>query len=328
MRRRDFLSLAGGAIVLPHVASSQQAARVPKIGHLWHAGNAEEEGPYFKALIEGFESLGYADGQNILLVHRFPNEIPERFKTMAAELVSMNVDVLMGGNTASSYLKNATSTIPIVFYFVADPIGQKLVSSLARPDGNATGFASFGPDLAGKRLQFLKEIVPSLSHVALLSNPNESVARMYAEVYQSTGAQLGLAVEPFEARSVQELEPAFDAMARAGMQAVTVTSGGLAFQGRSIIPKLALMRRLPLGTFSRETFEHGALISYGPNQLAMRRRSTVYVDRILKGAKPGDLPVEQPATFELLINLKTAKTLGLVIPPQLLGIADEVVEAL
>jgi putative ABC transport system substrate-binding protein len=325
MRRRDFLLLAGGTIVLPRYALSQYAS-IPKIGHLWHAGNAEEEGPYFKALIEGFGRLGYVDGHNVLLIHRFPNENPDHFKTMAAELVSMNVDVLMGGNAASSYLKNATSTIPIIFYFVADPIGLKLVDSLARPGGNATGFASFGPDLAGKRLQFLKEIIPKLSQVALLSNPNESVARMYADVYQDMGARLGLAVKPFEARSIQELEPAFDAMVRAGVQAVTVTSGGLAFQGRSIIPRLALMRRLPLGTFSRETFEHGALISYGPNQLAMCRRSTVYVDRILKGAKPSDLPVEQPATLELLINVGTAKTLGLDVPRELLARADEVVE--
>lgn len=173
MRRRDFISLVGGAIVaLPSAARAQQPAKIPRIGYLWHAGSAQEEGPYFRALLEGFAKLGYVDGRNIILEHRFPNEIPERFKSMAAELVALNCDVLMGGSLGSVYLKNATSKIPIVFMFVPDPVGLKLVESLARPGGNVTGLSNFGRDLVGKRLQFLKEIVPGLSKVALLVNPN------------------------------------------------------------------------------------------------------------------------------------------------------------
>jgi putative ABC transport system substrate-binding protein len=210
--------------------------------------------------------------------------------------------------------------------FVADPVGLKLVDSLAHPGGNATGLSSFGRDLAGKRLQFLKETVPRLSRVALLVNPNERSARMFIDVFQSAAAELGLVVQAFEAHSLEELEPAFDAMARAGMQALTISSGGLVFQGRAIIPKLAIARRLPLSAYSRETFETGALMSYGPDQQEMCRRSAVYVDKILKGAKPSDLPVEQPTKLDLLINLKTAKSLGLTIPPNLLAAAIEIIE--
>jgi putative ABC transport system substrate-binding protein len=252
--------------------------------------------------------------------------MPERFKSMAAELAALNLAVLMGGNTAAPYLKNATTRIPIVFMFVADPVGLKLVESLAHPGGNATGLSSFGRDLAGKRLQFLKEAVPRLFRVALLANPNERSSRMYIDVFQAAAGELGLTVQPFEARSHEELESAFDAMARAGMQAVIITNGGLAFQGRAIIPKLAISRRLALSAYSRETFETGALMSYGPDQQEMCRRSAVYVDKILKGAKPGDLPVEQPTKLELLINLKIANALGLTIPPNLLAVATEVIE--
>jgi ABC-type uncharacterized transport system substrate-binding protein len=327
MRRRQILTLAGALATWPYLARAQQrAGKIPRIGYLWHAGSAEEEGPYFKALYEGFGRLGYIDGRNITIENRFPNEMPERFKSMAAELVALNVDVLMGGSVASPYLKNATPKIPIVFMFVADPVGLKLVESLAHPGGNATGLSSFGRDLAGKRLQILKETVSRLSRVALLVNPNDRSARMYIEVFQAAGAQLGLVIQTFEARSLDELEPAFDAIARAGMQAVILTAGGVTYQGRAIIPKLAVARRLPLSAYSRETFENGALMSYGADQQEMCRRSAVYVDKILKGANPSDLPVEQPTNLEFLINLKIAKALALTIPPTLLAAATEVIE--
>jgi len=327
MRRRDFISLVGGAMAaLPCSASAQQAGKVPRVGYLWHAANAEEEGPYYKALLEGFTRLGYVPGRNVILEHRFPNENPDFFKSMAAELVSLNCDVLMGGNNASTYLKNATTKIPIVFMFVADPVGLKLVESLARPGGNATGFSSFGRDLAAKRLQFLRDAVPELSWVALLINPTDFTAAMYIEVFQAAATELGLALQAFEARSLEQVEPAFDAMVRAGMQAVTVVNGGLAFQARAISPKLAIERRLALCAYSRETFEDGALMSYGPDQIVMCRDSVIYVDKILKGTKPSDLPVQQPTKLELLLNLKVAKALGVTVPPSLLIAADEVIE--
>jgi len=327
MRRRDFFSFIGGAMLaVPGVARAQPAGKIPTVGYLWHAGNAKEETPYFEALLEGFAKLGYVEGRNIKLEHRFPNETPERFKSMAAELVSLNVDVLMGGAIASTYLRDATTKIPIVFMFVPDPVGMKFVQSIARPGENITGLSSFGRDVAGKRLQLLKEIVPGLSRVALLINSQQATTHVFVEVMQTAADQLGLVLQTFDARSLEEIEPAFDAMARAGMQAVTPVQGGLFFQARTLTPKLALARRLPMLAYSRETFEHGALVSYAADQVEMCRRSAVYADKILKGAKPGDLPVEQPTKFELLINLKTAKALGLDVPLQLQQLADEVIE--
>ena len=327
MRRRDFFSFMGGAIVaMPGIARAQPSSKIPRVGYLWHAGSPQEEVPYFGALQEGFARLGYADGRNIKLEHRFPNETPERFKSMAAELVSLNVDVLMGGAVASPYLRDATTKIPIVFMFVPDPVGMKLVQSIARPGGNITGLSNFGRDVAGKRLQLLREIVPGLSHVALLINSDQQTTPVFIEVMGAAADQLGLVLQTFDARSLQEIEPAFDAMTRAGMQAVTPVQGGLFYQARTFIPKLAIARRLPMLAYSRETFEYGALVSYAADQVEMCRRSAVYADKILKGAKPGDLPVEQPTKFEFLINLKTAKALGLDVPVHLQQIADEVIE--
>jgi putative ABC transport system substrate-binding protein len=327
MRRREFITLLGGAVIAwPLALSAQPTGRIPRVGYLWHAGSPEEEVPYFGALLEGFARLGYIDGRNIKLEHRFPNETPERFRSMAAELVSLNVDVLMGGATASPYLRDATTKIPIVFMFVPDPVGMKLVESIARPGGNITGLSNFGRDVAGKRLQLLKEMVPGLSRVALLINSDQPTTRVFVEVMQTAAEELGLVLQTFNARSLEEIEPAFDAMARAGMQAVTPIQGGLFFQARRFIPELAIARRLPMLAYSRETFEYGALMSYAADQVEMCRRSAVYADKILKGAKPGDLPVEQPTKFELVVNLKTAKTLGLTVPLTLQAAANEVIE--
>ena len=327
MKRRDFITLIGGAVAAwPLAARAQQGGKIPTVGYLWHAGSPQEEVPYFGALLEGFGRLGYIDGRNIKFEHRFPNEIPERFKSMAAELVSLNVDVLMGGAVASPYLRDATTRIPIVFAFVPDPVGMKLVQSIARPGGNITGLSNFGRDIAGKRLQLLKEIVPGLSRVALLTNPDQPSAGLYFEASQAAADQLGMVLRAFEAHSLKEIEPAFDAMVSAGMQAVTPVQGGIFFQARALVPKLALVRRLPMLAYSRETFEHGALVSYGADQIEMCRQHAAYADKILKGARPADLPVEQPTKFEFFINLKTAKTLGLDVPWHLQQIADEVIE--
>jgi putative ABC transport system substrate-binding protein len=327
MRRREFISLIGSAAAWPLAARAQHANRRPRVGVLWHAANAEEEGPYFKSLVEGFAALGYVDGHTISLHHRFPNETPELFQRMAADLVALNVDVLVSvGNVASPYARNATETIPVVFILVPDPIGSKLVDSLARPGRNVTGLTNFVSEVVGRRLQLLKELIPELSWVGQLVNPNVAAARLNIELTRQAAAKLGFAVQLFEARSDEGLEPAFDAMATAGMQAVTVNPEGLAFQARELIAKLALARRLALCAYSRETFEPGALMSYGTDHLAICRRAAVYVDRILKGAKPSDLPVEGPTKFEFLINLKTARGIGLEIPPILLARADEVIE--
>jgi putative ABC transport system substrate-binding protein len=325
--RREFISALGGAAaVWPLAAGAQQSTKIPTVAYLWHAGRPEEESPYYGAVIEGFAKLGYVDGRNIKLVHRSPDEKPERFKAMAAELVAMNPDILMSGAIASIYLKAATTKIPIVFMFVPDPIGMKFVDSLARPGGNMTGLSNFGRDIAGKRLEVLKEIVPHLSRVAMLINSNQQNTAMLLEVTRAAATELDIAIEPFDARAPEDLEPAFDAMTKAGMQAMTPVQGGTAFQWRHIIPRLAIERRLPMCAYSRETFEDGALLSYGADQIEMCYQSAVYADKIIKGAKPSDIPVEQPAKFEFLVNLKTAKTLGLEVPTSTLLRANEVIE--
>jgi putative ABC transport system substrate-binding protein len=327
MRRREFIGIVCAAAGWPLAVQAQETTKIPRVGVLWHAGSAEEEGRYFKGLTEGLRDLGYKDGRNVVLVHRFPNETPALFRSMAAELVSMNVDVLVSvGSQTAYYARDATKTIPIVFIFVPDPIGSKFVTSFARPGGNATGLTHFAADLIGKRLEFLKETVPGLARVALLVNPDTQVARLYTDVTNTMATKLGLSNHTFTARSRDELKPAFDAMVKAGMQAVTINSEGLAYQQKEYIASLAIARRLPLSVWSRETLEAGALMSYGADQPAMCRRAAVFVDKILKGAKPSDLPVEEPQKIEFVLNKKTAKTLGLTFPNTLLVMATDVVE--
>src|SRR5262249_28959413 len=201
--RRKFLATLGGAAAAwPLVARAQQGGKIPIVGYLWHAGSPQEEVPYFEALLEGFAKLGYVDGRNIKLEHRFPDETPERFRSMAAELVSLNVDVLMGGATSTSYLRDATTKIPIVFMFIPDPVGMKLVNSIARPGGNIPGLSNFGRDVAGKRLQLLKEIVPNLSKVAMLTNPDQATTGVFVETMQAAARELGLVLRTFEVRKL------------------------------------------------------------------------------------------------------------------------------
>jgi len=327
MDRRTFLAMVGGGVLAgPLVAQAQQRSGISKVGILWHAASAEEEGPLFKGLVDGFRALGYVEGRNISLEHRFPNEISERFKSMARELVALNVDALVGAGTqAAVALREATKTIPIVFMFSPDPVGTKLVDSLGRPGGNVTGLSNFSSDLIGKRLQLLKEAIPRLSRVGLLVNPDSQISRRYIEASQAAASALGLTIRTFEARLLDDFQPAFDAMAKASMQAVSINADGLIYQAKEMIAKLALARRMALVAYSRETFDAGALMSYGPDNVQATRRAAALVDKILKGAKPADIPVEQPAKFELGINLSVAKALGLTIPPSVLGRADHVI---
>ena len=327
IHRREFMfALGGAATVWPFAAPAQDKRRIPKVGVLWHARNAEEEGPLFTSLVEGFRKLGYIDGQTIILEHRFPNEMPEQFRSMAAELVALNVDVLVSsGNAAAPYAKNATATIPVVAMLISDPLGAKLVSSIARPGGNVTGLSLFASETIGKRLQLLKDALPGLSRVAQLVNPLAQISRLYVDLTQTAADQLGLTLKRFEASSRDELEPAFTAMAKADMQAVLTNSDGLAYAQRELIGQLALKNRLAAAVYVREVLTPGTLLSYGADALEICRRAAVYVDRILKGEKPGELPVEQPTKFQFVINLKTADALGIVISPVLLNQADEVI---
>jgi putative ABC transport system substrate-binding protein len=245
---------------------------------------------------------------------------------MVAELVALKVDVFVSITPASFYAKDATGAIPHVFVMVPDPVGSKFVNSLARPGGNATGVSMLLVGMSEKRLQLMHEAFPGLSSVGLLINPMIAAARSYIEETQAAATERGLALQVFEAPSLGELERAFDAMSSAGIQALIVGAAGLFYQGRAIIAKLAIAHRLPICVWSREVMDAGVLLSYGPSLAAMVRRAPTYVDRILKGAKPSELPVEQPTKIELLINLKTAKAYGIDVPQTLLARADEVIE--
>jgi putative tryptophan/tyrosine transport system substrate-binding protein len=328
MRRRQFIIMLGGAVFAgPQMLRAQKAESSPRVGVLWHAGSAEEEGSNFKALVQGFADLGYIDGRSIILDHRFPNERPDQFRSMAAELAASRVDVLVSiGANAAPYAKAATSTIPVVFALVPDPLGSGLVRSLARPDANVTGLSNSASDLIGKRLELFKEMIPGLSNVALLVNANSRLASGYEATTRRDAAALGLAGHVFRWSAPGDLGPVFASMQSAGIQAVIINPDGWAFTYRAGISKLAMEHRLPLSVWSRQTLDAGALMSYGSDSDAICRRVAVYVSKLLKGAKASDLPVEQPTKFEFLVNLKTARAIGLAVPETLLTRADEVIE--
>jgi putative ABC transport system substrate-binding protein len=326
MRRRDLIKGIAGSAAWPLVAHAQSTTGIPTVGVLWHAGGPQEEQPYFDALMQGFKDVGYVEGRNIRFEHRFPNEIPDRFRQMAAELVALKVSVIVTvGNVTAPYAKEATAAIPIVFLFVADPVASKLVSSLARPGGNVTGQALLGTDLNAKRFELLRELVPHLSRVGFLLNPAEPSAAAYLKEGQAAAAALGLTVMPFELRSLDEMQGIFERITRAAAQALVLGPGGLLFQGRSNIAKLALMHGIPTCGWSRETSISGLLLSYGPDQVEMVRHTPTLVEKILRGAKPADLPVLQPTRFQLIVNEKTAKALKITIPGSILLRADEVI---
>jgi ABC-type uncharacterized transport system substrate-binding protein len=325
MKRRDVMALMAAAAAWPLAAHAQERRRVPKVGVLWHAADKDGEWPYYGCLLDGFQELGYGQGK-IELIDRFPDEKPEKFQSMAAELVALAPDVLVGVGGAAPYVKKATSTIPMVFMYVADPIGAKLVESIRHPGGNATGLTNFGLELVGKRLEYLKEITPQLAKVAMIVNPTNPISNFYVEQSNAAGPRLGLTCEPYNVGTLDGLEPAFDAMAGDRMEAVMFNAESLFYVGKKRIAELSLARKLPCCGYVKEVLDAGTLISYGADQRLIARRTAYYVDRILKGERPADMPVEQPTRFQLCINLTTAKALGLAIPPTLLARADEVIE--
>jgi putative ABC transport system substrate-binding protein len=300
---------------------------IPAVGVLWHAGSAEGEGANYLGLVRGFRDRGYIDRRTIHLLHRFPNEIPDNFRKMAAELVALKVDVLVSiGANAAPYAKNATSAIPIVFALVSDPIGSNLVKSLARPEANITGFSNSARDVIGKRIELFKEMMPDLVQVALLVNADAAVASGYAETLEKSAGELGLKAGIYRWRQPGELKATFADMKSNGVQGILIAPDGLGFTYRHEIATLAILNRLPVSGWSRDIVASGILMSYGADHGAICARVADYVDRLLKGAKPSDLPVEQPAKFELLINSTTAKAIGLRIPESVLSRADEVIE--
>ena len=324
MRRREFIRLIGGAAAAwPIAARAQQSKNIPTVGVLWHAGSAEEEEVYLSVLVKAFNDLGYFEGKNIRLDHRFPAENPDRYRTLGQELIDAKPDAIVAVTLAGAVaLKQLTSTIPIVFVLVPDPIASGLVESLARPGGNATGLTV---DLSGKRLELLKEAVPNLSRVALLLDLGSPNKEGQIKANQTAAEALGISLWPAEILAPDKIEPVFSKIAQDRADAVMRGPGSFLFNERARVGAAALAHRLPIMTYVAEEVPHGFLMSYGQDFPDFVRRAAAYTDRILKGAKPADLPVEQPTKFKLVLNLKTAKALSLTIPQTLIVSADEVI---
>jgi putative ABC transport system substrate-binding protein len=325
------VTLVLALLVTPLRADTQQSTKVYRVGRL-NAGSPPEVSPLgqrtAEAFRQGLRELGYVEGRNLVLTWRFAEGRLERLSELAAELVRLPVDVpvVSGGDPVIRAAQQATQTIPIVFAGASDPVGRGFVASLAHPGGNLTGLNTFSLELVGKRLELLKALVPTVTRLAILANPAHSgTARTMREVQASAHA-LGVQPHVIEVRSPDELESAFAAMTRADMDALLVLTDPSTFEPHmSAIVALAQRSRLPTMYPWRAYVEAGGLMVYGASLLDIHRRAAIYVDKILKGAKPADLPVEQPMTFELVINMKTAEALGLTIPPALLFQADEVI---
>jgi putative ABC transport system substrate-binding protein len=331
IRRREFISLIGGAAAtLPIAARAQQSVKattISRIGVLWHAGSFAEEEIYLSVVRKAFNDLGYIEGKNIELIHRFPAEKPERFRALAQQLVESKVDAIIAVTALGAQeVKRATTTIPVVFVVVPDPVGIGLVESLPRPGGNLTGLSLMAVDLSGKRLSLLKEAVPKLSRVALLVDSTEPTAQRFTNAYRAAAGTLGLSLRPIDVPTPDAIDQAFSALAQEGADGVVMAGSAMQFNERSRIGSLALTQKLPTIVGIGEMVPYGPLLSYGQDFPDFFRRAVHYVDRIIKGAKPADLPVEQPTKFKLMINLKAARALSLEIPPTLLARADEVIE--
>ena len=329
MQRREFIGLIGGAAAWPLAARAQQpAGRVYRVGYL-SIGAREQTLYATKAFEEGLRSLGYRIGENVVIEYRFANAEIERLPALAADLVRIGVDIIIaaGGNPATDAAMKATTIIPIVMTTVVDPVSAGIVASLARPGGNVTGLAvDAGGEILGKRFELLKETLPNLSRVGILFNPDVAVNRSRLTSMAEPARVLGLTLVPVEARGLNALEQAFAIMVKERAQAFVVQGDSVMFNYRGQIAEMALRNRLPAASVQRELAEAGFFLSYGADLRYLYRRSAFFVDRIFRGAKPADLPVEQPTKYELVINLKTAKALGIIVPPTLLTRADEVIE--
>ena len=314
--------LSVSLILAPLAVEAPQAVRVPRVGFLSDTRQLWDEG-----FTQGLRELGYVAGKSITVEYRYGGGKLERLSGLAAELVRLNVDVIVAGGTqAVSAAKESTTVIPIVMALTADPVGSGFVASLARPGGNITELTSLSRDLSGKRLELLKEIVPRLSHVAVLwnsGNPDNAAQLREAE---SVAHALGLLLQPTEVRSSNDFDKAFSAINSGRAGALYTLGDSLFANNRKRIVDFAAKNRLASMFTTRQSVEAGALAAYGTNFFDLFRRAATYVDKILKGAKPGDLPIEQPTKFDLVINLKTAKALGLTIPQTILLQADQVIE--
>ena len=329
MDRRAFIgTLAGGLLTAPLAAEAQEAAKVARIGYL--TGNLAASPHVVEAFLQGLGDLGYVEGRNVVIEYRSADGQLNRLPALAAELVALKVDVIVApGTPAALAAKQATRTLPIVFPVAVDPVQSGLVTSLARPGGNVTGLSAVAAELVGKCLEQLKQAVPGVSRVAVLWHPGGLGERTEKDMLKGADVAaraLGVRLQVVEARGPADFDRAFSDTTRARAGALTVLSSTMLLGERRRLVDLAARNRLPAVYPQREFVDAGGLMAYGPNVADLFRRAATHVDKILKGAKPGDLPIEQPTKFELVINLKTAKALGLTIPPSLLQRADQVIE--
>ena len=325
MRRRDLFAIMGGAAAWPLSARTQQARKLPTIGFLGAATPAVA-GQWVAAFEKRLRELGWIDGRTVAIEYRWAEGRSERYTEIAAELVRLKVDVIVTWASAPVLAaKQATVLIPIVFAAQMDPVGAGVVASLARPGGNVTGLSLQQTDTAGKRLELLREVVPNLGRLAIMANVGAAGAVLEMRTVQAAAASLGLEVTTVEIRQAEDIAPAIEAL-KSRVDALYIATDPLLFTNRIRLNILAHGARLPTIFGGREYVDAGGLMSYGPNYLDLFRRAADFVDKILRGAQPGDIPVEQPTKFDLLLNLTTAKALGLTIPRPMLMRADEVIE--
>ena len=325
MKRREFITLLSGVMAWPVAAAAQQPTKLPTVGFLG-SGTPSTSSQWVAAFVQRLRDLGWIEGRTVAIEYRWAEGRSERFAQFAAEFVRLKVDVILTHNTPPVLAaKQATSIIPIVFATAADPVGTGVVASLARPGGNVTGLSSQTTDVAGKRIELLREVVPGLRRFAILANPDNTYVALEVREAQAAARKLDLEVALFEIRRAEDIALAFEGL-KGRADALYPLADPLLFTHRLRINTLALGVRLPTMYTLREFVEASGLISYGPNWSDLWRRAADYVDKILRGAKPTDLPVEQPTRFDLIINLTTAKALGLEIPPTVLARADEVIE--
>jgi ABC-type uncharacterized transport system substrate-binding protein len=326
MNRRKFITLGSAAAAWPLAARAQQAGKLPTIGFLV-PGTPLTESQRVAAFVQRLRELGWIEGRTVTIEVRWAEGSNDRVAEIAVELVRIKVDVIVTtGTPAALAAKQATSAIPIVFAAAADPVGTGLVASLARPGGNITGLSLQQADLAGKRLELLREVIPALRRLAILANVGNPNAVPEMGEVRAAARTLGLEVTVFEIRRAEDIAPAFEVLIKDRSEALYVVGDPLLTTNRLRINTFALAARLPTMFTQRQYVEAAGLMSYGPNFPDLSRRAADYVDKILRGAKPADLPVEQPTKFDLVINLVAAKALGLTVPPTLLARADEVIE--
>jgi len=329
LRRRDFVTLlSGAAVAWPLVARAQQTERMRRIGVLLPLASDDMEAQTrVEAFLQGLQRLGWTDGQNVRIDTRWATTNADSIRRYAAELVALAPDIILAnGSAVVGALQQATRTVPIVFVVVAEPVGAGFVDSLARPGGNVTGFTNFEYAMGGKWLELLKEIAPRVTRVAILRDPAIAVGAGQFGAIQTVAPSFGVEVRPVNVRDASEIERAVMALSHSSNGGLIVTGSPLAALHRDLIITLAARHKLPAVYFERNFVTAGGLVSYGPAFVDQFRHAAGYVDRILKGEKPADLPVQAPTKYELVINLKTAKTLGLEIPTTLLARADEVIE--